>query len=119
MGRGEGVLIMATPDHRERIEDLLISRGANVTTAADLGQYVALDAASTWASFMSGGLPDPERFQDAVGSEVTRLSGLGLRVRVFVEMGLLSADGNGDGVVQVEELWNSLLAEQPVTLLGA
>ena len=119
MGKGEGVLIMATPAHRASIEALLASRGASVATAADLGQYVALDAADTLASFISGGIPDPQRFQDTVGSEVARLSGLGTRVRVFAEMGLLSANGNGDGAVRVEHLWNSLLAERPVTLLCA
>jgi PAS domain S-box-containing protein len=120
LGRGEGVLLIATRDHRARIEDLLASRGASVATAAEGGRYAALDAADTVASFMSGGIPDAEGFRGTLSSEVVRLCGLGRRVRVVSEMvGFLGPGGNSDGAIQLEQLWNSLLARWPVTLLCA
>src|SRR6185312_10486958 len=48
-------------------------------------------------------------FAATVGDAVATLAGAGLRIHAFGEMvALLWADGNRDGAIRLEELWNEL-----------
>jgi signal transduction histidine kinase/ActR/RegA family two-component response regulator len=69
-----------------------------------------LDAAETLAKFMVDDAPEPGRFVETMESIIARAAGDGQRLRVFGEMvALLWAEGNHDGAIRLEELWNNLL----------
>jgi PAS domain S-box-containing protein len=106
---GEAAIIIATPEHRTRIEKNLNARGVAVSEARSRGQYVALDAAATLAAFMDGDAPDARRFAEAVGEIVVKLARNWPRVRAFGEMvALLWEDGKREAARHLEDLWNDL-----------
>ena len=54
-------------------------------------------------------MPDPGRFTEVIGGELTRAARGGRRLRVFGEMvGLLLARGHASATVRLEDLWNEL-----------
>jgi excisionase family DNA binding protein len=125
---GDTALVIATPAHREQIEERLRAGGEDVDAARDSGRYVALDAAETLASFLVDGEPDVERFREVVGGVVARAAADGRPVRAFGEMvGLLAAAGKDAAAIRLEGLWNelgrahvfSLVCGYPLAKLGA
>jgi hypothetical protein len=117
---GEGAVIIATRDHRNRIQRILKRRGIEVASAHESGQYLALDAEQTLAKFMAAGSPDPARFEESVGAVIAQLEQAWPRVRAFGEMvALLWADGNSEGACQLESLWNRLAKRHSFTLFCA
>jgi signal transduction histidine kinase len=106
---GEAGLIIATHEHRQRLERRLLASGINVSGLESSGSFFALDAGETLAQFMINGRPDPARFDAAVGSVVATAAQGGRHVRAFGEMvALLVADGNESAAIQLEALWNDL-----------
>ncbi len=116
--RGGGVVI-ATGPHLDGIEKRLNARGLDLAAARERGQYVTLDAAETLSRFMDDGSPDPRRFADAVAGVFTRMvQDRGPRVRAFGEMvALLCSEGNLNGALRLEELWNDLGSGHSFSLL--
>jgi PAS domain S-box-containing protein len=118
--RGDGVVVIATDEHRARLEELLETAGVDVAGAADRGRYVSLDASRTLGSIMEGDRPSADRFDRVIGEQIRRLVARFTRVRAFGEMvGLLSTDGNTEAALRLEALWNALLDRSPVELLSA
>ena len=110
---GEAVLVVAAPDHRRSIEQALAGSGV-----LDSGRYVALDAADTLASFMSGEDLDGAAFAAAVGEPVAELSERHSGVTVFGEMvDLLWAAGKRTSAVKLEEAWNDLASRTSFSLI--
>jgi hypothetical protein len=78
---------------------------------------IDLDAGETLARFMVAGRPDRTRFRDVVGGAVAGVATGGGPVQAFGEMvALLWDDGNVEGAVELEELWNELGREHELTL---
>lgn len=106
LAAGEGVLVVATPEHRAAFE------GALRAERRKLDGYVALDAADTLALLLDHdtGRVDPSRFFDVVGGAVAAAADHpGGHVRVFGEMvALLWAAGDHDEAIVLEGLWNEL-----------
>ena len=105
LAAGEGVLVVATPEHRAAFESELRADGRA------LEGYVALDAAETLASIVGrDGRVDPSRFFEVIGGAVGSVADMpGGHVRVFGEMvALLCAAGDPQGAVALEALWNEL-----------
>ena len=79
-----------------------------------------LDAEETLALFMVNGIPDPSRFKAMIGAVIAELAG-GPRpriVRAYGEMvNLLWRDGNHDGAIRLEVLWNELAMSHNFALL--
>ena len=106
---GEGSVVIATAEHRIAIQRKLAACGVEIAEAIETGRYVLLDASETLSKFMIDGSPDPQRFNETVGGVIARLSQKGRRIHAFGEMvALLWADGNRDGAIRLEELWNEL-----------
>jgi len=112
---GEGVVVIATPDHRAGFEKSIAAGGIDVPAARDRGDLILLDAEQTLRGFLMGGLAggvlDPVAFTRVVGDVVVRLSkGIVRRkVRAYGEMvALLFREGNTEATVGLEELWNEL-----------
>lgn len=119
---GQPVLAIATPDHREAFSIRLRSKGLDVDRASQSGQLTMLDAAETLSSFMSDSVPDADRFKRAIGEVLARsVCGTNHSVtRAYGEMvDVLLKEGNVEGAIRVEELWNELAATHSFSLLCA
>lgn len=114
--RGEPLLIVATPEHRELLSRKLTEAGLNLHEATAANRLVALDAAQTLEKFMRQDMPSAIAFDEVIGTLVARLSN-GHRVCIYGEMvDVLAARGNYKGVQRLEELWNMLGRRESCTL---
>ncbi|HEX2065915.1 MAG TPA: PAS domain-containing protein, partial [Candidatus Thermoplasmatota archaeon] len=105
---GAARIVIATPEHR-----------AGLAGRVDPARLTMLDAAETLGRFMVDGTPDEQRFLQHVGAPV-REAARGGPVRLFGEMvALLAQDGNFAAALQLEGLWNRLLADLDASLLCA
>ena len=118
LSRGEAFVMVATAAHREAVAAGLRARGHAPDVLQD--RFFALDAAETLASFMVGDLPDPRRFEAAIGPVLERASAGGRPVRAFGEMVvLLWLEDRREATLRLEQLWNRFLQQRPLTLLCA
>jgi signal transduction histidine kinase/ActR/RegA family two-component response regulator len=109
LAAGEAGIVVATPEHRADLERRLRATGIDLDAARAAGAYVALDADETLSRIMVDGMPDPQRFAEVIGGELTRTARGGPGPRVFGEMvGLLLARGHAAATIRLEELWNEL-----------
>jgi signal transduction histidine kinase len=116
---GAGILI-ATPPHRDGVAQRLTARGLDVVGAGAQGRYVALDARDTLTRFMVDGWPDPARFDDTIGTLISKTRDRAPQIHAFGEMvALLWAEGNREAAIRLEELWNELGTRMPFSLLCA
>jgi signal transduction histidine kinase len=118
---GEPLVVIATPPHREALSLRLRAHGIDVDHAAAAGGCAFLDARETLGRFMVGPTPDPQRFQSEVGGVLATLAERRpSRVRAYGEMvDVLWKEGNTDGAVRLEELWNELAELHDFSLLCA
>lgn len=120
LGAGGGAVIVATKAHRDGLESRLKGAGVDITTASASGKYVSLDAAETLSQFMVNGLPEAGRFSDLMSSVIAGVSDGRNSVRAFGEMvALLWEQGNYDGAMRLEELWNDLQKTHAFSLFCA
>lgn len=120
--RGDGILLILTPEHRDMFLSHLDELGANTHAAATSGQIVILDAQQTLAEFMVKGQPDWHRFQSTITTascrvrKVTAHAGL----RAYGEMvGVLWKARQFDAAIRLEQLWNKLLEQSSFSLYCA
>lgn len=120
--RGDGLVLIATPEHVAAIERKLHEASADAYQALQDGRLVLLDAQTTLDQFMVDGEPDPERFRSVVGSvlqDVLERATSG-RVRAFGEMvALLWMDGRQPAAVRLEQYWNDILVGSSASLFCA
>lgn len=115
-GLAEGcpAVVVATPAHRAAFGARL-GAGAGHGTA---GSLLLADCAGTLDSFLAGGRIDPARFRDTMSGLIGRAAEAGQPVRVYGEMVAQLWDaGQVALALELETLWNGLLAELPFTLL--
>jgi MEDS: MEthanogen/methylotroph, DcmR Sensory domain len=121
MKRGDGLLVIATPEHRTSLTGELRNE-SGYSRAVLEGRLVFLDAKSTLARFMVEGTPDSELFHAVVGDALRGVRARAVRsgVRAYGEMvGLLWQAGDHDAAIRLEELWNELLRSSDVSLFCA
>jgi hypothetical protein len=98
--------------HRQHVQ--------GIPFGAERGELVVLDAEETLNAFCGTGEPDAGRFDAVVGSLVANLAKQGKGVAAYGEMvALLCERGNYTGALQLEKLWNELLARHKVALYCA
>jgi PAS domain S-box-containing protein len=118
----ESAVIIATPEHRRAFTEELAARGHDVEAAQASGRLVLVDARECLGRFMVGTKPDPSRFVETIEQRIraARAQSEHARVRAYGEMvDLLWRDGNSDGALLLEELWNELGRRHSFTLLCA
>jgi len=124
-GRGAAIVI-ATAAHRQAIQARLSEASADLTAAAERGDYVALDAEGTMAALTTTGTTtgttagriDRTAFEQVIGGVITPAGRGGRPVRVYGEMvALLWQDGLVDDAVRLEQLWNELGRKHSFSLL--
>ncbi|MGD0212046.1 MAG: ATP-binding protein [Terriglobales bacterium] len=118
---GDAAVVIATVAHRDGLVRRLQSRGLDTTRAIEEGRYIALDAADTLASFMLDRSPDAALFTETLGAVLTEAAaaacGKSPHIAAFGEMvALLWEQGNTEGAIQLEQLWNNLTSLYPMSL---
>jgi hypothetical protein len=102
---GEPAVIIADAAHREAF-DAALSLGIDLPAARERGLYLSVDAEETLGLFMEDDLPDPSRFDRVIRDLIERTGGK-KDVRFVGEIvALLWAQGNVDGALGLEDLWN-------------
>jgi KaiC/GvpD/RAD55 family RecA-like ATPase len=120
--RGDVAVVVATEKIRSEIAERLQSRGWDLASIKDLGQYIAWDAADALARIMRNGLPDVDRLAELVAAvERSRLAftdRASSRVTILGELSvLLCRSGNAEGAIQLERLWSRLTSSLPFLTL--
>jgi hypothetical protein len=116
--RGDGLLVIATPEHRGTLARHL-SQDRAYSKAVLEGRLVFHDAEATLSRFMRSGVPDPELFARVVGEalEGAQARAVHTGARAYGEMvGLLWKAKEYSAAAQLEELWNELLKSSDVSL---
>ena len=120
LNSGEECIVIATEDHRVRLNGALADLGIDVNAVLESGLNISIDAALALTWFMHDGSPDPKRFQESVGKTVIRAASTGRPVRAFGEMvALLWSAGNHAGAIRLEELWHDLSESHAFALFCA
>jgi PAS domain S-box-containing protein len=116
------IVVIASAVHRGALTEKLRSLHVDAQELVDGRDAVWLDARDTLAAFMEGGMPNAELFRTTVGGVFDALleNRRYLVVRAYGEMvDLLWKDGNIDGAIALEDLWNELAAKYSFSLLCA
>jgi hypothetical protein len=117
---GQPIVVIATPDHQRLFKERLAALGLDMDELYSGRLAVWLDARDTLASFMEGGLPNRELFMATIGNVFERLihKRSYLIVRGYGEMvDLLWKEGNTEGAILLEQLWNDLANRYAYSLL--
>lgn len=117
---GEIVIVIATAAHLYALESRLKGNGRDIGQLQDSGQYVALDAAQVLDSFMVDGMPDQQRFDEAITARIEQAQQGGQHVRAFGEMvALLWTQGQREATLRLEQMWNGLCQQKQLSLFCA
>jgi PAS domain S-box-containing protein len=119
---GQPVIVVATPEHRAGFLRGLSDCGIDVGAVRRSGQLRLADARQTLRRFTVSGRLDADRFRTVVGTMIDRsLAGReGSSIRAYGEMvDLLWKDGDTEGAIQLEKLWNELAKSYDFSLLCA
>jgi CheY-like chemotaxis protein len=116
--RGDAVALVATPAVRAGVAERLRSYGWTVGETGDYGQYHAIDAAESLSQIMANDRPDPERLAQGVEAfELIRVASAEApepRLTLVGEIAVpLLLNGNAQGAMEVERLWNDLTRDLP------
>lgn len=117
---GQPSIVIATEPHRRAFADGLRASGVDPEELFSDRFVVWIDARSALASFMEGARPNRELFLATIGDVFERLLRKRdyLVVRAYGEMvDLLAREGNVDGALQLEALWNELADRYHYSLL--
>src|SRR5262245_57572381 len=122
LNAGDVVIVIATATNRAEFDRRLKRRGIDTDSDSGRSRVTWMDARQTLATFMKDSLPD----KDLLRSNVTAVIERGVRaarprqVRAYGEMvDVLWKEGNVDGALELELLWNDLLLEHRFSLLCA
>lgn len=114
---GESVVVIATAQHRESLDEFLAERGIDPARARADGCYAILDAGQTLDVFMFDGIPHADTFHAFMGGVLDRARAAGTAVRAFGEMvAVLWERGDVAGAITLESLWNDLAEQQQFSL---
>jgi DcmR-like sensory protein len=118
--RHDALLVVIRPSNWAPTSAELVARAFPVGGLIDRGRLVVLDAATTLATFLVNGEPDPEKFDSNVGSVIRRLCNVDSQagLTVYGEMvDILAEQGNFIAAEHLEDLWNNLSAQCSFRLL--
>lgn len=117
---GEGVIVIATTSHLERLEERILLAGLDADGAQESGQLTTLRAEDVLSQFMVDGWPNEQHFRQVVSALLARAGGSGRKVRAFGEMvAVLWARGEQGATVRLEFLWHQLCHSEGFSLFCA
>jgi DcmR-like sensory protein len=115
--RDNSVLVIASAAQLEQLLDRLTERKFNVKSLRNSAQLGVMDATKVAAQYMSENQPEWGRFRAALLPMLSRFEPYGRGTRIYSELsGTLWRDGNVDGAIRLEELWNTLAVSHPFSL---
>jgi hypothetical protein len=119
---GDAVILIAISNHLAAIERALRTDGFNIDILRSNGQLLCADAEELMSKFFVEQTPNPELFKSAVAPLIERAKngphGRPRKVRAFGEMvSILWSNDNLRAALQLEELWNEIIAIHSITLL--
>jgi len=119
LGKGEGVVLVATGPHLEAVATRLREDGFDLDDLEAWGQLTTIDAAGLLSRFLVDGKVDGARFRFILAELVktARAGGRFRRIRVYGEMVNLLWRANHPATRQLEELWNDVIARYRIALL--
>jgi DNA-binding NarL/FixJ family response regulator len=121
---GNAVIVVVTKAHRASLASRLEAGGVNLAAAIEQGKYVLLDATETLSRLTVNDMPDPIRCAKVIGDLVTdaanSIKGGHGRVVVCGEIApTLLSNGNAEGAIDLEHLWDEITRSYGVhTLCG-
>lgn len=119
LAAGGAVIVIATPEHRDRFLAAIRDAGPDPEAAARDGSLTLLDAGETLAAVTAGGSFDPDAFDRVVGALVRDATADG-PVDAFGEMVALLWDaGRVMEAIELERAWEELVRETSASLLCA
>src|SRR5687768_11693327 len=74
---GEGVIVIATASHLERLEERILLAGFDTDAAQESGQLTTLQAEDVLSQFMVDGWPNEQHFRQVVSALLARAGGSG------------------------------------------
>ncbi|MHB1222504.1 MAG: sensor histidine kinase [Gemmatimonadaceae bacterium] len=119
---GQPLIAILTARHRGALTDRLAELGLSDLEIHGGRQLLLLDARDVPGGLTVDGMPDEQRFTTVVAAVIERfMDGHGgASARVFGELvDLLWMDGNPDGAIRLERLWNELAGRLDFALLCA
>ena len=117
---GDGVLVIATPDHQKRFKEELIRLGADVPALLRGRRLAFFDAGNTLAQCLASGSPDWRAFEKTVRAAMSHVRAPEGSLRAYGEMvGLLWNAKRSSAAVRLEQLWNHLLEQSAFSLYCA
>lgn len=117
---GDSVVIIATTEHLEKLNDRLRTQGFDLEALIENEQYFPLEARDTLSKFMVKNWPDEKLFEKCISGLIARASKNGRKIRAFGEMvAVLWENGLHGATVQLEHLWNQLHEKEAFTLYCA
>lgn len=117
---GQPIIVIATDAHCRAFASGLRAKDLDPDALLAGRLAIWLDARYTLDSFMENGLPNRELFTATVGSVFARVLDRRqyLVVRAFGEMvDILWKEGNAEGAILLEQLWNELAHKYKYSLL--
>jgi hypothetical protein len=116
---GDGVIVIATPQHLEAVRSKLAKSGINTDDYLNT-QYFPMVAQETLQRFLVDGLPDEKLFNEIISGLIAKVRGNRRRVRAFGEMvAVLWKEGNRKATVKLEQLWNKFCENELFCLFCA
>ena len=121
--RGDATCVIATEELRDGLGGRLRARGWSIGGSSAHPRYLAVDARDALRGFMRDGLPDRaalEKMVNETDDYRRRVAGEGSRATIFGNMaGVLSEEGNVEGAMALERLWNEVAGGRPfLTVCG-
>ncbi len=118
---GDAAVVVATAEHRRELDEHLRARGLDMRSIAAEDRYLALDAGEILAICVPNGWPDVERLFEVIGGVLARATAVARgehpRVAVYGELvALLSAQGQYEAAIFLEDLWNDLATRYSFSL---
>lgn len=120
--RGEGAMVIVTPEHGERFREELERLGGATGAYLSNRQLFLLDAEETLARFTVGGQPDWRRFEGAINEAMRQVhpAHVDAGLRAYGEMvGILWKARQFAAAIRLEQFWNKLLEQQSFSLYCA
>jgi hypothetical protein len=112
---GEGVILIARAEHRDRFTRALEPQGLASSPALKL-----LDADETLATLMVDGMPQWNAFRAGIGGIIAEMRLQYPTVRAYGEMvDILWQRGEQQAAIRLEEFWNDIAQLQTFSLLCA
>ena len=120
--RGDGVLVVATAEHRKLFTEHLVSRGMDTKAFVETSRLVMLDAPQTLSRFMIGAQPDWHRFEAVIREAIHRVrpAAGSEGLRAYGEMvGILWKRRQFAAAIRLEQLWNKVMEQSVFNLYCA